>query len=263
MVEDRSVKFTAPGFSVYVVATREIEKVITASDGNTYRITVEYGEAAGIPDNADLRIEELAEDEYPDFVDQTADALALDAEDLAYVKLFDIAIIDEDGEEIEPADEVTVTVELLDMDDAEVDDFNVVHFTEPAAEAEGGEEPAGEEPEAISAKPIDASASQPALEATILDSELDGTTVSFVTDSFSVYSFAETKLTEQQIDGTMKSNGNGNSGSVLYSNDDICLTGKMPKNGIVEVTPETVEIDGAGVLCAYDIKIYANAQQQK
>ena len=43
----------------------------------------------------------------------------------------------------------------------------------------------------------------------------------------------------------------------------LYLTGKMPANAVVEATPVTVEIDGAIVVAAYDIKIYVNANQQK
>lgn len=51
-------------------------------------------------------------------------------------------------------------------------------------------------------------------------------------------------------------------GKVIWANDDICLIGKMPGNAVVDATPVTVEIDGQKVLAAYDIKIYANANQK-
>ena len=51
-------------------------------------------------------------------------------------------------------------------------------------------------------------------------------------------------------------------GKVIWANDDVCLTGKMPGNAVVDATPVTVEIDGQKVLAAYDIKIYANANQK-
>ena len=49
----------------------------------------------------------------------------------------------------------------------------------------------------------------------------------------------------------------------LYYNEHLYLTGKIPGNGIIDVTPVTVSIDGGEVLAAYDIKIYANKNQQR
>ena len=49
----------------------------------------------------------------------------------------------------------------------------------------------------------------------------------------------------------------------LYYNEHLYLTGKIPGNGIIDVTPVTVSIDGEEVLAAYDIKIYTNENQQK
>ncbi|MBQ7455935.1 MAG: hypothetical protein IJS53_05770, partial [Clostridia bacterium] len=51
--------------------------------------------------------------------------------------------------------------------------------------------------------------------------------------------------------------------AVIYANDDIYLTGKMPGNAVVEATPVSVEIAGERVLAAYDVKIYANEKQQE
>lgn len=48
----------------------------------------------------------------------------------------------------------------------------------------------------------------------------------------------------------------------IWANDDLYLTGKMPGNAIVEATPVDVVIDGKTAFKAYDIKIYANANQQ-
>ncbi len=48
----------------------------------------------------------------------------------------------------------------------------------------------------------------------------------------------------------------------IWANEDLYLTGKMPGNAVVEATPVTVEIDGEYVIAAYDISIYANANQQ-
>lgn len=49
----------------------------------------------------------------------------------------------------------------------------------------------------------------------------------------------------------------------LYYNDDIYLTGHIPGNGIIDVEPVEVEIDGVPADFAYDIRIYANEKQKE
>ena len=49
----------------------------------------------------------------------------------------------------------------------------------------------------------------------------------------------------------------------LYANEHLYLTGKLPQNGVIDAQPVKVEIDGEEVIAAYDIRIYANAAQQK
>ena len=48
----------------------------------------------------------------------------------------------------------------------------------------------------------------------------------------------------------------------LYANDTLYLSGKVPGNGVIDVQPVTVTIDGEEVLAAYDIRIYASEKQR-
>lgn len=48
----------------------------------------------------------------------------------------------------------------------------------------------------------------------------------------------------------------------IWANDVLYLTGKMPGNAVVDCVPVEIEIDGEYVIAAYDIKIYANANQK-
>lgn len=48
----------------------------------------------------------------------------------------------------------------------------------------------------------------------------------------------------------------------LYANDTLYLSGKVPCNGVIDVQPVTVTIDGEEVLAAYDIRIYASEKQR-
>ena len=50
--------------------------------------------------------------------------------------------------------------------------------------------------------------------------------------------------------------------NAIWANDVLYLTGKMPANAVVDCVPVEVEIDGEYVIAAYDIKIYANANQK-
>gem|GEM_PF-3767756 len=51
-------------------------------------------------------------------------------------------------------------------------------------------------------------------------------------------------------------------GMVFDPTDYIELSGKMPKNAVVDIVPVYAPIDGQDVLASYDIKIYANANQR-
>lgn len=106
-------------------------------------------------------------------------------------------------------------------------------------------ETAAEEPsveENVSEEIITEEASEPALEEETVQEE----TVSEKTSS-------EVKVQQRTISAKLE-----NAGDVIYENDHIILTGKMPVQGIVEAVPVSVEIEGQEVLAAYDINIYAD-----
>ena len=222
-VDGDTVSFNATGFSTYVVTT-VLEKTITASDGSTYKVTVTYDKNTGIPEDASLKAEEvLASNElYATYLDKSADALSLGKEYLCGMKLLDITIVGKDGTEYQPNSNVAVTVELLEKKADATEAMRVVHF--------------GNEPEE-------------------LDASVDGSIVSFETDGFSMFSLVDVTLLGQVLKTII---GGGSDDAVLYENDDIVLTGKMPLLGSVEATPVNVKVDGQDALVAYDIKIYAN-----
>ena len=166
-----AVSFAADGFSVYGVIGTTIEKTVLASDGNSYRITVSYADDAGIPENADLAVEEITEDSglpgrsYRDYVEGTESALGLESGSADYIRLFDIKIVERDRPDVklQPAEGSTVDVriELADAQDGK--NLNIVHF------AEGEETP----------DVID--------NAEVTAAEFNGRVVKFRTDGFSVY----------------------------------------------------------------------------
>lgn len=135
----QAIQFETSSFSIYgVVYTSTITKRILTSNGETYDISVLYEENAQIPANADLNVREITPDtaEYQDYLRQSADHL--DAEsirDISYARFFDIEIVDENGNKIEPAAPVLVNIEYVDGAEIEAaKDLHVVHFADDGTE---------------------------------------------------------------------------------------------------------------------------------
>ena len=177
-----TVSFSSGSFSVYgVVQRRKITKKVLAADGNTYEINVSYGPEANIPEGAELKVEEIPEGSslWEAYRKQTAAALR--ADDVLLPGLYDIAII-ADGQAVEPAAPLNVSIRL---DNAESDEeLHVVHFMEeiPAGLVAAMEAPTEGQPAAEEEK----------IRSEIISAEVEGKTVTFETDGFSVYAFAYT-----------------------------------------------------------------------
>lgn len=214
-----TITFEAQSFSTYVVTEVILEKTIEL-DGQTYKVTVAYDSTMGLPTDAQLSVSEMSVDDpaYLEYLASTAETLGVSAGELGYLRLLDIAIVDANGTKYQPNDQVTVTVELID--DVETGDLRVVHFGEETEE---------------------------------LEATTEGDTVSFETSGFSLFSFADLTLVQNVVDAVFGSTYTDKA----FENDDIIVSGRMPRTAIVEVNPATVEIEGAEVLVAYDIKIYA------
>ena len=152
------------------VAADILKYEITASDGSTYRVSVAFGESSGIPDDAELVVVELsdnaAEDksaeegllEYDDCVKQSALALNRAPSSLSFARAFDITIKDPvTGAELQPEKDVRVSIELLDDNLRSYANVEVVHIPDAGEKAE------------------------------VMDSSVNGETVRFDTEGFSVY----------------------------------------------------------------------------
>lgn len=113
------LSFTADSFSVYgIFGMGTLKAGYLAADGETYRITVNYGPEAEIPDHAFLYVREVEGDELAAIraaveKEQSADI------NVALSRTFDIKILDADGHEIQPAEssQVKVTFELEEAGD--------------------------------------------------------------------------------------------------------------------------------------------------
>ncbi len=145
-VTEDSAVFDADAFSVYAVVDITLEDTIITSDGQNYHITATYGPETGIPADAVLDVREVTEGDtaydigYEDYVANTEAALGMEAGSAAYIRLFDIKIVDAEDPEIQyqPAEGTTVDVriELADAEPAEDETLNVVHFADGAAEGD-------------------------------------------------------------------------------------------------------------------------------
>ena len=129
--------------------------------GTKYKVTVEFGEDAGIPADASLSVSVLPESgaAYESYVSQAADALNCSIENESEVHLFDISLVSssDSGVTYQPADGsyVDVTVRLASSIKNEL---GVVHF--------------GEETE-------------------VIDGSVSGKYVSFEATGFSVYALVD------------------------------------------------------------------------
>ncbi len=97
------------------VTDAQIKKTIISDKGDTYEITVTYGEDAQIPDGAELRVTEITETDnaYEDNCTKADKALQAkyDRGLLDQTAVFDISIVYE-GREIEPAEGSVVLVDI-------------------------------------------------------------------------------------------------------------------------------------------------------
>ena len=96
------------------VTDAQLKKTVISDKGDTYEITVTYGEDAQIPEGAELRVTEIEKDSkrYQDNVETVNAELQQQNEPLVDSPAqFDIAIVVDD-EEVEPAEGSTVQVEI-------------------------------------------------------------------------------------------------------------------------------------------------------
>lgn len=132
-----TLKFESSTFSPYVIVEPKTisANVITAS-GETYKVTVSFGEDAGIPEDAILSVIEITEgdDGYDEYAEQTAEALDTDVEVFDHLRMFDITFLDVDGNVIEPSAAVNVEIEYVGDAIEEADEVKVVHFADEGTE---------------------------------------------------------------------------------------------------------------------------------
>ena len=114
-----------------VVETKEITRRTLTAEGSDYKISVEYGEDAKIPNSAELRATELKQGStvYSSFLNQAKEEIP-DDRIVSDARFFDVSILN-DGEEIEPESEVSVKITYNDSLELKKDsEVLAVHFTD-------------------------------------------------------------------------------------------------------------------------------------
>lgn len=251
-VNGTTVEFATGSFSMFVLQQVKLEKIISTPDGLTYKITVEYDSNSGFPEDAEIRASEvpMSAKDYREYLDQTASALRTSVSAITYTKMFDISIVDTNGVEYQPNDDVTVTVTLLDQEAESVSNLRVVHFADKPEE--------------------------------VVDAITDKNSVTFDTDGFSLFSLSDFTTKDEIIYASFGSQSSQQPSSVqpmsnvknlnivhtldnvqkLNDDDNISLSGSLPPYGIVEARPAQVDMGDENVLLSYDIKIYANSEMK-
>ena len=118
-------------FPVMVLAQTVKEKVVKASDDNTYVIKAVYDADSGIPLNAEFVVSEISEDDenYDAYIEKSADELRGTSENVLFARAFDISFIDpETNEEYQPDGSVSISIQLLDEELGDYANLDVVHI---------------------------------------------------------------------------------------------------------------------------------------
>ena len=122
------------------VTDAQIKKTFMTASGETWEISVTYGEEAGIPDGAELKVREVEPDteEYAEYLTEAAQKAELKSDKVSFARFFDIEILDEEKHKVEP--EAPVSVELVYKDALDIgldEKLSVVHFAEEGTEVIG------------------------------------------------------------------------------------------------------------------------------
>ena len=158
-------------FPVVVLAQTVKEKVIKASDDNSYIVQAVYDADSGIPLGAEMVVSEIKEDDedYDTYVEKSVDKLCGSTDNVLLAKAFDISFIDPvTKNEYQPSGDVSISIRLLNEDFIQYENLDVVHIH-------------GEDNEQID----------------VVKSDIEEDSVNFVTDGLSVFVvFAYTTTSE-------------------------------------------------------------------
>ncbi len=118
-------------FPVVVLAQTVKEKVIKASDDNSYIVQAVYDADSGIPLDAEMVVSEIKEDDenYDTYVEKSVDKLCGSTDNVLLAKPFDISFIDpETKNEYQPSGNVLISIRLLNEDFSQYENLDIVHI---------------------------------------------------------------------------------------------------------------------------------------
>ena len=219
------------------VTDAQIRKTVIDAKGDTWEITVTYGEEAQIPEGAELKVSEILPetDEYYEYYRRAADLVCEDEEDgnrHGYGRLFDISIWNGE-EEIEPQSMVEVSIKLANAPE-DRDELRVVHFGENA-------------PEVMSLEEMPESA---VLSENAVEEERKETELRFETTSFSLYAVVSTNTT----------NGSGLGGkkfAIINQNVNEAVLGRTNnRNRIAASSVSRQTINGTNYVIADEVTLW-------
>lgn len=112
--------------------TEESSSVTLKAEGDDYVVTVTYDAAALLPEGTDIKVKEIKENarKYDSYCEEALEAVQKeneDAEEISYIRLFDITLVDAEGKEVQPEAAVDVKISLKDVKKAD-ESTQVVHF---------------------------------------------------------------------------------------------------------------------------------------
>ena len=119
------------------VTDAQLTKDVLTASGETYTITVEYDDDAGIPEGSDLNVREILDGtkEFAGYMVDSAAELSVDSSNITFARFFDIEIVGEHGEKIEPEKPVQVKIEYKDaLVIGQEESLSVVHFADDGTE---------------------------------------------------------------------------------------------------------------------------------
>lgn len=112
------------------VTDAQIKKSAISASGGSYEITLTYTDSALIPDGSELNVREVLEDtpEFERYLKEASAALNSEDSFISHARFFDIEI-EHDGQKVEPAVPVEVTMRYADAVQMDTGDtLSVVHF---------------------------------------------------------------------------------------------------------------------------------------
>ena len=177
-----SAGFMTESLPVHAVVWYTRNQILTATDGKSYEITVEYDSNTGIPEDAVLEVTELKENDpnFDGYVSQANEILGKDKRKLLFARPFDIKLVDPDnGEKYEPDENVKVSMKLLTEEVEKAEELSVVHFKDTRKERRSR----------AARKSQEKIENQETMSGEIVEAEVVDGSVEFETGSFSVFVF--------------------------------------------------------------------------